>query len=208
MDNDFAETSHWTKEGWVKKFREIWRSPEDMKERLHQGLQLYFSSPHLTLTKSSPLAPDSFPILSASPSSLPSSSSLASKVSTDESVSRLLYLWTEIRNDQPLALEVAKAFEAWLKQSSAPSVDVNDDVNDDVDDDVNDDVDSSTHDIALAIDDDSRAKALHLATLSLGSNGFQIPALYEALFRFTQHKDELKLEIDRRLNLVSDYRLS
>ena len=186
MEDDFEDTSQWAKEGWVKKFREIWRSPEDMKERLHHGLQLYFSSPHLHLTKSSP--PDSS--TSSPSSSSPSSSSPSNDSSTSESVSRLLYLWTEIRHDHLLALEIAKAFEAWVKQSTGANSDA-----------PLSEVDSLSPNIALIVDDESRAKALHLASLSL--HGSQIPALYEALFQFTHHKDELKLEIDRRLEQVS-----
>ena len=98
------EMETWAKEQWLLKFSEIWRAPEDMKTRLNQLFQRYFSCDTAL-----------FPVAYSDPAhSSSSSSSSSSSASTTERVQRLVFLCTEQQRVQPFVLEVIRFFESLL----------------------------------------------------------------------------------------------
>ena len=100
MDDEAEDLAIWTKEEWLRRFREIWRSPEDMKSRLNDTFQRYFD-----------INTSLFPTADRCSSSSDSSSDT-------ERIPRFLFLCAEQQRSQPFVLETIKFFESLLDSSS------------------------------------------------------------------------------------------
>ena len=182
---DESETvvDDWSKEQWLQKFREIWRSPEDMKVRLNEMLRLYFTTDNI-------LFPDA------------ASKSDSSSAAVAEQIPRFVFLCEEQHRVLPFVLETIKYFEDSIKDvatnesHSESSIDMR--------------CVSTNSPSNIQISSAARAQTFYICSKAFNgcisnTHVFDVAPKLAALFRFADHKSELKEEIDKLLEKVHCY---